>query len=254
MNVMTNHSRQIDSYLSGEMGPDEIRSFELELKLNTQLAREFNLSVEIDQMINEDEDVISFRKQLQEIHERKSSTVVRKFYLKEFSQKWYYAAASITLLIMVTGLLWLIIPKNYSNERLFSMYYNTEKVLSVSRSADNQLVDALFKYQQREFSEAGKLFEAILREDENNIVIRFYSGIAYIETQYYNDAIVAFKKILEGEDNLYTEHASWFLGLTYLRINETEKAIEMFNNIRNESGNYYQKQAEEIYAKVTKRN
>lgn len=251
---MTNYSRKIESYLSREMGQEDIKSFELELKLNTQLSKEFNLSVEIDEMIDEDEDILSFRKQLQEIHQRKSSSATRIFSLREFNKRWYYAAASITLLIMISGMLYLIIPKDYSNERLFSMYYNTEKVLNVSRSADNQLLDALIKYQQKEFSEAARLFEAILREDEKNIVIRFYSGIAYIETQYYNDAIVAFKKILEGEDNLYTEHASWFLGLTYLRINETEKAISAFDNILRDPGNYYHAQAEDIFTKLTRRN
>jgi tetratricopeptide (TPR) repeat protein len=254
MNAMTNHSRQIDKYLTGEMDTDEIKSFELELKLNTQLSREFNLSVELDQMINEDEDVLSFRNQLKEIHERKSNSFTRTFSLSELNRRWYYAAASITLLIMISGLLYLVVPKDYSNERLFSMYYSTENVMNVSRSSDNQLFDALIKYQQREFSEAARLFEAILREDENNIVIRFYSGIAYIETQHYNDAIVALKKILEGEDNLYTEHASWFLGLTYLRVNETEKAINTFSTILNDPSNHYHAQAEEIYAKVTKRN
>lgn len=251
---MNNYSRKIESYLSREMGQEEIKGFELELKLNTQLSKEFNLSVEIDEMINEDEDILSFRKQLQEIHERKSASATRIFSLRQFNKRWYIAAASITLLIMISGILYLIIPKDYSNERLFSMYYNTETVLNVSRSADNQLLDALIKYQQKEFSEAARLFEAILREDEKNIVIRFYSGIAYIETQYYNDAIVAFKKILEGEDNLYTEHASWFLGLTYLRINETEKAISAFDNILRDPGNYYHAQAVDIFTKLTKRN
>jgi tetratricopeptide (TPR) repeat protein len=254
MNAMNNHSKQIDNYLTGEMGPDEIKSFELELKLNAQLSREFNLSVEIDQMIAEDEDVLSFRNQLKEIHERKSSTLTRTFSLTEFNRRWYYAAASIVALIMISGLLYLVVPKDYSNERLFSMYYSTEKVMNVSRSADNHLFEALIKYQHREFSEAARLFEAILREDENNIVIRFYSGIAYIETQHYSDAIAAFKKILEGEDNLYTEHASWFLGLTYLRVNETEEAINTFNSIMNDPNNYYFAQAQEIHNKVTKRN
>lgn len=254
MNVMTNHSRQIDSYLSGEMDADEVKNFELELKLNAQLSREFNLSVELDQMIIEDEDVLSFRNQLKEIHERKSNSLTRTFSLSEINRRWYFAAASITLLIMISGLLYFVVPKEYSNERLFSMYYSTENVMNVSRSADNQLFEALIKYQQRDFSEAARLFEAILREDENNIVIRFYSGIAYIETQHYNDAILALKKILEGEDNLYTEHASWFLGLTYLRINETEKAINTFSTILNDPNNYYYSQAEDIYAKVTKRN
>jgi len=251
---MTNHARQIENYLSGEMGPDDVKNFELELRLNVPLAREFILTKEIDHMIIEDEEELSFRKQLQEIHERKSSTVVRRFFLNEYRHSWHFAAASIALLIMLTGILWFIIPKDYTNERLFSRYYSTENVMSVSRSADNQLFEALFKFQQREFAEASRLFKAILREDENNIVIRFYGGIAYIETQYYHEAIAAFKKILQGEDNLYTEHASWFLGLTYLRVNETEKAVELFNNMMNDTDNYYQKQAGEIYAKIAKRD
>ena len=251
---MTNHSRQIDRYLSGEMNSEEVTSFELELKLNAQLSRELSLSVEIDQMIVEDEDVLDFRKQLQAIHQKKAPSLNRTIKLREIGRRSYHIAAGIAALIMISGLLYLLIPKDYSNERLFSMYYSTEKVLNVSRSADNQLVEALFKYQQREFADASRLFEAILREDEANIVIRFYSGIAYIETQNYSEAIAAFKKILEGEENLYTEHAGWFLGLTYLRIDETDKALELFRGIMNDGDNYYSRQAEDITFKLTKRN
>jgi tetratricopeptide (TPR) repeat protein len=251
---MTNQSRQIDMYLSNEMTEDEKLNFELELKLNAQLNKEFNLSMDIDQMIAEDEDVLEFRKQLSDIHERKSSAIKHKLTISAFNRRTYYAAASIAMLIMITGMLYLIVPKDYSNERLFSMYYNSEKVLNVSRSADNQLFDALLKYQQKEFAEASRLFEAILRDDENNIVIRFYSGIAYIETQNHQDAIAAFKKILEGEDNLYTEHASWFLGLTYLRVNETEKAVEVLQNIVNSPDNYYNSQAKELFLKLESRS
>lgn len=250
---MTNNSRQIDRFLSGEMGEDEKNTFELELKLNAQLSKELNLSLEIDEMIAEDEEILEFRQQLQDIHVKKSSSIGRKITFHGFNRNWYRVAAAITLLIMLSAMIYLVIPRDYSNERLFSMYYSTEKVLTVSRSADNQLIEALFKYQQKEFSDAARLFEAILREDETNIVIRFYSGIAYIETQYYNEAITAFKKIIEGEDNLYSEHAGWFLGLTYLRINETDKAIQVFEDIKNDANNYYQQQADELYSKLSKR-
>jgi tetratricopeptide (TPR) repeat protein len=250
---MSNNSRKIEKYLSGELNLVEAELFELELKLNEQLANEYNLSAEIDQMIIQDEDILSFREQLLEVHERKASSLAGNFLFGVFHSRIQLAAASVVLLIFLTGLLYLIIPKSVSNEQLFSMYYHPDKVLSVTRSVDNQLFEAFIKYQGREFAEASRLFEAILREDENNFMIKLHNGIAYIETQRYQDAIATFNRILKDGDNLFTEHARWFLGLTYLRINETDKAINTFESIINDPGNYYHEEAKDLHARLSTR-
>ncbi|HHN48231.1 MAG TPA: tetratricopeptide repeat protein [Bacteroidales bacterium] len=248
------HSRKIDKYLSGEMNQEDIDRFDLELKLNEQLLHEYKLSIELDKMIAEDEELLEFRKQIQEVHEQKSKTLGWKIVQSDFYRYWRLAAASVVIILMLSGMLYLAIPRHYSNEKLFSMYYNTEDVLSVTRSADNQLLKAMLKYQHKEFDEAAMLFDAILQEDENNTVIRFYKGVAYIETRRYNDAIKEFLKITSEEDHLFTEHANWFLGLTYLRNNETENAIVIFRDIMNDADNYYRSQAFEIHEKLINRN
>ncbi|MDZ4203269.1 MAG: hypothetical protein U1C46_00495 [Bacteroidales bacterium] len=246
---MYNNSKTIDRYKMGEMDPQEKQHFEKELNFNLQLNREMKLDDDIDAMLTED-DVIDFRKQLTEIYNNDSSLFNKPIKLPVYRQKWYMAAASIALIIILSGTLYLFLPDSYSNERLFNKYYNADQVLNVSRSGNDQLFDALLKYQQKDFAEASVLFDELLITDASNITIRFYSGIASIETNQTGKAIKAFQFIIDHQDNLFVEHAIWYLGLTYLKVGSNHEAINTFRKIADDPNNYYQKKAKEILTKL----
>lgn len=246
---MTHYSRLIDRYLSGEMETDECNRFEFELKSNIRLAKEFRLSQDIDKMLA-DEDMIDFARKLADVHRRRAKQRGVRFSMRTFYRRWYYAAASIALVVITAGMLYLLSPSRFSNERIFSMYYSSEQVMSVTRSGSNHLFDAVFKFQQKDYEGALLLFDEILAVDTANIAVRFYSGIANIETERYDEAIETFKDIIRHGDNLYVEHATWFLGLTYLKNNQEKDATEVFRAISLNKNNFYHHKASEIVAKL----
>jgi tetratricopeptide (TPR) repeat protein len=141
-------------------------------------------------------------------------------------------------------------PQDYSNEKLFQMYYTSGESVGISRSGNTNVVEALLQYQKGNYQEACLLFTELLREDPGNAAISYYCGISNIETGDYDDAIRLFEEILKNGNTLYIEYAQWYLGLSYLVKERNEEAVELFKTIAAEEGHYYQEDAKSLLDKI----
>jgi tetratricopeptide (TPR) repeat protein len=149
-------------------------------------------------------------------------------------------------LILVVGGLWYILSnKPYSADRLIGKYYKPAQpilqVRSMEFTGDDILKEAFNLYQQNNFENALKYFNAL----NNQIIAKFYSGICYIELGQFSKAMESFEFVVNDADNLFVEQAEWYLGLIYLMNNQKSEALDQFARI-SESGSYYSDQAKEI--------
>jgi tetratricopeptide (TPR) repeat protein len=165
------------------------------------------------------------------------------------TRKWWYAAASMLALCAVAATLYLQTPRTISNDSLFTQYYNSENIVDQTR-CDQNIVEAVIKFQQKDFKMASVLFKNILDKDNSNIAVWFYYGISNIETQNYENSIKAFNTIIGQNDNLYIEHAEWYLGLCYLKNNQKEKAIDQFAVVASNPDNFHRQEAKDILLKL----
>ena len=167
-------------------------------------------------------------------------------------RKWYMAVASVAFLMILCGLPFTT-PSNYSNDDLFRKYYSTENILNVARSRNANIVEAVIKFQQKDYKTASQLFSIILQSETGNAATWFYNGIACIETEQFDNAIKSFQRIITDDNSLYIELAEWYLGLCYLKNNEMNKAIAQFRKIASDSKNYYKVDAQQLLAKLQKK-
>jgi len=140
-------------------------------------------------------------------------------------------------------------PRSISNDSLFSQYYTSENIVDQTRG-DQNIVEAVIKFQQKDFAKASVLFKSILDKDNSNIAVWFYYGISNIETRNYNNSINAFTTIIKQNDNLYIEHAEWYLGLCYLKNNQKDKAINQFIVVASNPDNFHRQEAKNILEKL----
>ena len=108
------------------------------------------------------------------------------------------------------------------------------------RVVKNRLLRTIQKYS----------FKKIIDKDASNIAVKFYYGISNIEIHNYANAITAFNEIIRQNDNLYIEHAEWYLGLCYLKSNQKDKALDQFLAVASNPDNYHQKEARAILDKM----
>ena len=248
MKNQTKHSISIEQYLANEMAPPEQVAFRRELRESQELADELKLSKTIDSALVRD-DIIDLRRKLIAAIEAGRTVKEEVPVVQMHTRKWWYAAASMLALCAVAATLYLQTPRNISNDSLFTQYYNSENIVDQTRG-DQNIVEAVIKFQQKDFKMASVLFKNILDKDNSNIAVWFYYGISNIETQNYENSIKAFNTIIGQNDNLYIEHAEWYLGLCYLKNNQKDKAIDQFAVVASNSENFHQKEAKDILEKL----
>jgi len=243
-----NYSASIEQYLANELVPPKRLAFSKELQSNPELANALKFSHSIDSALERD-DIIDLRRKL--IAAINAGRIVKEEVpvVRMYTRKWWYAAASMLVLCAVAATLYMQTPRNISNDSLFSQYYNSENIVDQTRG-DQNIVEAVIKFQQKDFIKASVLFKSILDKDNSNIAVWFYYGISNIETQNYENSIKAFKTIIEQNDNLYIEHAEWYLGLCYLKNNQKDKAIEQFAGVASNPENFHRQEAKNILEKL----
>lgn len=245
MNDNLKYALLVDRYVNGEMNKGEIMSFEKELQKNKDLQANVQLEKDLN-MVLAQKDVLEFRQKIAEvmIRQKEIKQPAKTFRL---TSRWLQlAAASITILIMVSAALLFFLPMQSSNTKLFKKYYDSDRPVHVTRSGDVDLVEALRNYQQKNYEQAILLFNDILITDPNNSAIRFYTGISFIETEKFAEAISCFQEIIKNNHSLYVEPAEWHLGLSYLRNGEEEMATAQFKKVAANDISYYNSKATEI--------
>ncbi len=239
----------IDEKLSGELTGEELEAFDSDLMDDPELMAEFELHAEIDEAIQESE-VIELRKKLDLVHDltqnKKQPGLLRTILRHKLSR---IAAASFVVLLIITSLsLYFLRPDgNMSNDSLFKIYYQPDAALLI-RGTDSQnatLIQAFQLYENKEYTSALEMFGQVLDDDGNNIPVQFYSGISNIELGQYRNALHPFNFIIEHNQNLYVERAEWYTALCYLKLNENERAVDLFRKISH-SNSSKKDQAHEI--------
>ena len=251
MTTNLKHSASIEQFLAHEMAHDERKAFEKELRTNPDLADELKLSQHIDSAL-EREDIIDLRQKLIAVINANRVAKAEGPVVRLQSRKWWYAAASLLLLCAVAATLYLQTPRNISGDALFTEFYSSENIVDQTRG-DQNLVEAVLKFQQKDFASSATFFKKIIDKDASNIAVKFYYGISNIEIHNYTNAINAFNEIIRQNDNLYIEHAEWCLGLCYLKSNQKDKALDQFLAVASNPDNYHQKEARAILDKMQKK-
>ncbi|PKP03402.1 MAG: hypothetical protein CVU14_01880 [Bacteroidetes bacterium HGW-Bacteroidetes-9] len=244
------YSQLIDRFIAGEMKEDELRWFGKELQTNAELSGELRLDKDIDNILL-DEDVVEFRRKLISVfNESKQKEATTKIVRMQPRRWQLVAAAAIAVLMIAGGAILLTQQRSYTAEKLFSMYYDTDRTIELTRSGNANIVEAILKFQQKDFQGASLLFAEILDRDSSNIAVWFYNGISYIETNRIDDAVKAFRYIVDDKNNLYVEHAEWYLGLCYLKNEQIDFAVEQFRKIAADQKNYHNKEANKVLEKL----
>jgi tetratricopeptide (TPR) repeat protein len=242
MSNQIDYSNFVERYLTQQMKQDELDWFNEEMEANPVLAEEVQMQQDIgDAILNEE--TLAFRAQINNLFEKEGNKkpveACKTFYLP---YKVRIAVASLAAFIILGSGFYLYNHRAIPSEKLFEIYYEPYEGLTNVRSSNLQMTDmlvtAMQKYEQREYESALMLFETVLASDRENITSRFYSAISYLETRHYRVAEKSFISIIDHDDNLFIEHAEWYLGLCYLKTGEDDLARKLFTAIADSEGFY----------------
>jgi len=243
---MDTNFETIEKYIDGELAGKALFNFKDLLSTNNDIKRDYNLSMEINNSIIED-DVMALRETMDYMYTEESK--VKRIPSVFTKRRFYYAAASAALLIATGGLVQRLALTDLDNNAIFEKYYAPYDVTVTYRSGntevDRLLLNALERYEEKDYEQALILFEEVLETRENDLVVSLYSGISYMEEEKYQKATKSFNSIISHNDNLFIEQAKWYLAMCYLKTENTLKAKNVLNEIIKEES-YYREQAAKV--------
>ena len=241
----------VDRYLHGDMSADERVDFEHRLKEDPELEELLNIQKDIDEVIL-DREALDFASTLDAAYDtyKKSRKSISR-------HKQVYRLAGIAAMLLVfLGIGFVIRQQSVKlplNQAIVKKYYRPYEVPVNYRSAEGT-VDATFrlaveKYNDKQYSEAIRLFEQVLKEDDTRMDANLMNGLSNFEIKNYKRADSSFRRIIKHRDNLYIQQAQWYLGFCFLMTNQDEKAVKLYRKIVDEKG-FYSKKAEKILKKL----
>ena len=236
---MDTNFKIIEKYIDGELEGKELLNFKELLSTDNDIKRDYNLSMEINNSIIED-DVMALRETMDYMYTEES--MVKRIPSVFTNRRFYYAAASAALLIATGGLIQRLARPDLGNDAIFEKYYVPYDVTVTYRSGntevDRLLLNALESYEEKDYEHALMLFEDVLEARENDMAVSLYSGISYLEEEKYQKATKSFNNIISDNDNLFIEQAKWYLAMCYLKTEKTVKAKNVLNEIIKEESCY----------------
>jgi len=89
---------------------------------------------------------------------------------------------------------------------------------------------ALKLYKEKDYKEAGFIFNDIFEKDTAFVQVLFYSGLAEFEAGNYETAAEIFNKTIK-DYNDYNIEAEWFLSLSYILTDQEDRSYPLLKDI-----------------------
>jgi hypothetical protein len=229
------------------MNAQEKTSFEKELETDQSLINELLLHHEVDKAIAKETKIKNFRHSLDAIHQEHVEP--RKNKIINLQNKWYWAAASITVF---SGTAIYTFSKNaQSSQKLYKNYYEVWQPGFVTRGIETESVNdaimALFEQQDYQLC-----IEKIQNLDKEAVIspkIQLIHGCSLMELGKFNEAIKVFNYFESQDYTIYTETALWYKALSYLRNDNLDLAKANLQKI-SDNENTYATEAKELLKKL----
>lgn len=163
-----------------------------------------------------------------------------------------YASLSAAALIGVFLLIRTLLPSS-NPEKIFESYYKPFNAMSpVTRSMNsNETEDyssAIESYRTGNYQKAATGFANVIEKDPSAVSPQFYMALSLLALRNYDQAINLFERIA-NDSGIYGKEARWYMGLTYLKTNNKQKASECFDYLVRSDG-YFRERSEKILRRL----
>lgn len=146
---------------------------------------------------------------------------------------WLSAAVVI---LFLGGLTWFQLQPS-SPEKLFQEYYqsypNVVAPTVRGESERNLKSDAFYEYDSRNYEKSLTLFSKIYADEGVDYAL-FYKAMSLLELKRYSEAIASFDEFKTTDNNAFSPFVKWYKALSYLKLNEKEKAILLLHELAEE--------------------
>lgn len=243
--------KTIEDFIDGILEEDLLEEFHTELKENTDLMAEVALREQINSALVE-KDILALRSSLKDARQRSEKNETKSIIMPRIDLKstrfWRNSVAMIVVLVGLAGVLNLGLQ---SVDRTYDRYFETPawaSERSVSTTID-AIQNAKLRFQQEDFAATISLLNQINAPKNEAFLVDFYKGMSYQNLGQYENAVLAYNKVIEQGNNLFIEEAEWYKSLCYLKQNKKQDAKRELLAVIDRKG-HYEKDAKAIIRKL----
>ncbi len=209
----------IAKYFSGELSSTEQQELTMLLESDPDFKTEFELQVDIQKAIK-----LSNREEKKTLLEQYEKDRMVDNHTVTSKRKWLPIAAAIALLFSLGIYIGTNISPNGPElyDDYYELYPNT--VYSITRSGGEVSIErsAFEAYESGDYASAIGFFSQ-LQNTSRLKNINFYMGQAYLANSEYQNAINAFKEVVNVNED-FTQESRWYVSLAYLKLDDLENA------------------------------
>lgn len=237
----------IERFIAGDMDETEKKWFLKEMEGNLGLRHEVDLRMKTDKVL-EKQDVLDLRRKLARIESERAGVAPA---IKP--RKIRYAAVIVLLLIVSGGTYYMTSRTTLTGDQIIERYYNRYEAAATTRSgmesSNTEFNLALDYYKIHDYKNAAILFSKVINNEPGDMHSTFLNGVSNFEISNYPEAKNSFSRVITDDDNLFIDHAEWYLALCYIRTGETEKAKDQLKKIIG-TESIYRKEAKQVLRRL----
>lgn len=255
--------KEIETYLGGDMSPEVMLRFEERIQGSEVLKKEVDLYDDLNhylgkKRLNKDVPNNEYTKTLNDFLESEEAKAVRekldaakkKYYHKKnfFNRNRHVFTASAAVILLMIVMRITVFPSNQSIDALYAEYYNANDLPSLVKRGDSQsdLYNGVLSFQNKSYKEALVNFETYENTStEINTLMFLYKGMSYLELNENDKAIKAFK-VVSNSNQLDSSRGFWFEVLVYLKLEDKLKVKEALEKVISNPSNFKFKEAKEL--------
>lgn len=233
--------KKIAAFLKGELPADEMA------QVNEHLANDpldADLVAHIADALEAGERIESLEAKAKQV-ERASFRVGGNATKRNTSVlKW----AAVILVLILPGLYFL--TKQPDSDSLYTAYFSPyQDVVTVRGTSEDSWNLIMGHYNKGEYEQAGNLMSNLDSTEKAQPFFQLYMGITQLSTNKVSDAQRTFSSMVSNKENLYLEHARWYLSLTYLRLGDTSQAKLVLKSLC-DSSTFYEEKARQLLTAI----
>lgn len=236
----------MEKYLDSSISLDEKEDLYCRIHDDPQLNRELSLRKEINSMIMDD-DVFKLREKLnlarESTHEYETYSI--GWFSRNKTRKLFYAAATVTGIALGSWAVFSGGSHVIKPETIYQENFSPYPPVIVYRDGsmddyDTGFLSTMNLYYGAKYSLAAKRLEKLLDNDPSSVTIKFYLGVTYMQLEEFKKSRELFNEIING-DSFLIEQALWYKGLGYLAEKDIKNAQKTLEDLINLKGQYASK-------------
>ncbi|MFZ6050573.1 hypothetical protein [Halocola ammonii] len=222
----------IDDYLLDRLSESQKQEFEAAVENDPELEKK----VEEAEALKEGIEALGRAEQKERLRTLEEELTEENRENRKHNALWWTGRIAAAILLLLVPLYFIVNSiQNNDPKKIYATHFEPYPVLEsgVVRGEENNttMTEGLDAYQRANYEVAIEELSSAVDEVENPWSAQFYLALSHLGSDTPKDAIPLLEELSVEEDFKLKEQAKWYLGLAFLKDDQTNKARDVFQSL-----------------------